>query len=94
MYALSQLRNNWTDLQEEGIFRIPGSVSDVQACRAEFDAGRLPTLPPWDVATACSIIHNFLNNATDSYWHGLGQELAAAEGKIDEDISYSQKRMI
>lgn len=37
-------------------------------------------LEVWEVGTATSIFHNFLNNATDGYWHGLGKELAEREG--------------
>lgn len=88
------LVHTFPDLQEEGIFRIPGSVSRVQECRAEFDKGMIgrglgligvgliPTLDDWEVGTATSIFHNFLNNATDGYWNGLGKELAEAERKF------------
>lgn len=93
------------DLQEEGIFRIPGSVGEVNEARKLFEngssifclqpllnvTGELPSWGVWKEKEATSVIVNFLNCATDSCFGSTEFKdiFATATGRLPQKPSKS-----
>eukprot|EP01127_Copromyxa_protea_P010205 TRINITY_DN2466_c0_g1_i3.p1 TRINITY_DN2466_c0_g1~~TRINITY_DN2466_c0_g1_i3.p1 ORF type:complete len:197 (+),score=17.15 TRINITY_DN2466_c0_g1_i3:28-618(+) len=86
-YLLSQDKY----LKEEGIFRVPGSVSRVEEIREQFQSGKVPKLGVWEVENAASVILNFLKVARlqgdDDPFSGTGHMLEKfAEANANNDV--------
>eukprot|EP01126_Amoeba_proteus_P039309 TRINITY_DN4139_c0_g1_i2.p1 TRINITY_DN4139_c0_g1~~TRINITY_DN4139_c0_g1_i2.p1 ORF type:complete len:390 (-),score=62.57 TRINITY_DN4139_c0_g1_i2:169-1338(-) len=87
-YILSQERY----IKEEGLFRIPGSVTRVNEIKQIFEEGKIPKLDVWEVETAASVLLNFLKisrlQADDDPFSGPGNMREQfAEANANNDVT-------